>query len=71
MRAAGHDVSAEQVDVRDAAACAAAVERIAERAERIDILVNNAGVIRDNPLAAFDDDDVRTCSTPTSAACST
>jgi 3-oxoacyl-[acyl-carrier protein] reductase len=51
-------VTADQVDVRDAAACAAAVERIAERRERIDILVNNAGIIRDNQLAAFDDDDV-------------
>ncbi len=58
-RAAGTRVSAEQVDIRDSQACAAAVERIAERCGRIDILINNAGVIRDNPLAAFDDDDVR------------
>ncbi len=58
-RAAGTKVSAEQVDVRDSQACAAAVERVAERCGRIDILVNNAGVIRDNPLAAFADDDVR------------
>lgn len=56
--AAGHKVSAEQLDIRDAAACAAAVERIADRCGRIDILVNNAGVTRDNPLAAFDDADV-------------
>ena len=54
----GTTVAAEQVDIRDSAACAAAVERVAERCGRIDILVNNAGVIRDNPLAAFDDDDV-------------
>jgi 3-oxoacyl-[acyl-carrier protein] reductase len=27
--------------------------------DRIDLLVNNAGVIRDNPLAALEDDDIR------------
>ena len=58
-RAAGRKVAAEKVDIRDSAACAAAVDRVAERCERIDILVNNAGAIRDNQLAAFDDDDVR------------
>jgi 3-oxoacyl-[acyl-carrier protein] reductase len=57
--AAGRKVNAEQLDVRDSAACAAAVERVASRAERIDILVNNAGAIRDNPLAGFSDADVR------------
>jgi 3-oxoacyl-[acyl-carrier protein] reductase len=57
-RAAGTKISAEQVDIRDSKACAAAVERIVLRCGRIDILVNNAGVIRDNPLAAFEDDDV-------------
>jgi 3-oxoacyl-[acyl-carrier protein] reductase len=56
--AAGTKVGAEQVDIRDSRACATAVERVAERCGRIDILVNNAGVIRDNPLTAFDDDDV-------------
>ncbi len=57
-RARGGKVAALQVDIRDSAACAAAVERVAERCGRIDILVNNAGIIRDNLLAAFDDDDV-------------
>jgi 3-oxoacyl-[acyl-carrier protein] reductase len=58
-RAAGTKVQSEQIDIRDSQACAVAVERVAERCGSIDILVNNAGVIRDNPLAAFDDDDVR------------
>jgi 3-oxoacyl-[acyl-carrier protein] reductase len=58
-QAAGGSATAERVDIRDFAACSAAVERVIERRGRIDILVNNAGVIRDNPLAAFDDADVR------------
>jgi 3-oxoacyl-[acyl-carrier protein] reductase len=58
-QAAGGTATAERVDIRDFAACSAAVERVIERRGRIDILVNNAGVIRDNPLAAFDDADVR------------
>jgi 3-oxoacyl-[acyl-carrier protein] reductase len=57
-RAAGARIEADRVDIRDSRACADAVERIAVRCGRIDILVNNAGVIRDNPLAAFEDEDV-------------
>ena len=57
--AGGFKVLAEQVDIRDSRACAAAVDRVAERCGRIDILVNNAGMIRDNQLAAMDDDDVK------------
>jgi 3-oxoacyl-[acyl-carrier protein] reductase len=58
VRATGRDVNCAQVDVTDSAACHAAVEQLADRAGRIDVLVNNAGVIRDNPLAALDDDDI-------------
>jgi 3-oxoacyl-[acyl-carrier protein] reductase len=52
-------IIAEQVDVRDASACAGLVEKVYERSGRLDLLVNNAGVIRDNPITALGDDDVR------------
>ena len=59
-KAAGRRIAAEQVDVTDAVACAAAVERVAERCGSIDVLVNNAGVIRDNLLALLEVEDVQT-----------
>lgn len=55
----GGKITAAAVDVRDSAACAAFVEQVADRAGRIDLLVNNAGVVRDNPLTALEDEDVR------------
>jgi 3-oxoacyl-[acyl-carrier protein] reductase len=58
-RAAGRQITAEQVDVRDPEGCAAAVERVAERCGHIDVLVNNAGLVRDNLLGLLEDDDVR------------
>jgi 3-oxoacyl-[acyl-carrier protein] reductase len=60
ISAAGHKrVSGEQLDVRDAAACAALAEMVFDRTARLDLLVNNAGVIRDNPLGALGTEDVR------------
>jgi len=52
-------ITAEPVDVRDAAACATFAEKVFDRTGRIDLLVNNAGVIRDNPLGALEPADVR------------
>lgn len=52
-------IFAEALDVRDAAACGAFVEKVVDRAESIDLLVNNAGVIRDNTLGLLEDEDVR------------
>jgi 3-oxoacyl-[acyl-carrier protein] reductase len=55
----GLKIVAEALDVRDATACAAFVEKVVERAGKIDLLVNNAGVIRDNPLTALEDEEFR------------
>jgi 3-oxoacyl-[acyl-carrier protein] reductase len=55
----GLRISAESLDVREAAACSALVEKVTDRTGRIDLLVNNAGVIRDNPLANLEDEDWR------------
>ena len=55
----GGKISSESLDIRDAAACSALAEKVFERSGRIDLLVNNAGVIRDNPLTALEDADVR------------
>jgi 3-oxoacyl-[acyl-carrier protein] reductase len=56
--ARGQSVFSEQADVRDAAACAAVVERTAARHGRIDVLVNNSGVIRDNLLPWLEPADI-------------
>jgi 3-oxoacyl-[acyl-carrier protein] reductase len=58
-RAAARRIAAEQADVCNPGACAALVERVAERCGRIDVLVNNAGILRDNLLGFLETDDVR------------
>jgi 3-oxoacyl-[acyl-carrier protein] reductase len=45
------------LDVRDAAACAALVDRVAADFAPIGILVNNAGITRDNLLARMKDEE--------------
>lgn len=57
--AAGGQVTAEQVDVCDAAACTAAVNRVAKRHGRLDVLVNNSGVVRDTLLGWLQDEELR------------
>ncbi|HEV8502462.1 MAG TPA: SDR family NAD(P)-dependent oxidoreductase [Casimicrobiaceae bacterium] len=57
-RAAGGDADAVQVDIRDAAACAAAAEALVDTRGGIDVLVNNAGIVRDNVLTGMSDDEV-------------
>ena len=56
----GKKISAEKVDARDAAACAAFANSVLERTGKVDVLVNNAGVVRDNLLAMLEDDDLKT-----------
>lgn len=58
VAAAGGRAEALQVDVRDAAAVAQAVERVVQARARIDLLVNNAGIVRDNLLAMLEDADI-------------
>ncbi len=52
-------VGSKRVDVRDAKACTELIEELVDAKGRIDLLVNNAGIIRDNPLAMLDDEDIR------------
>ena len=57
VRALGRKAWAHAVDVADAAAVAAAGEKILAEAGRVDILVNNAGVTRDGLLMRMSEAD--------------
>jgi 3-oxoacyl-[acyl-carrier protein] reductase len=56
--ALGRRAVVAQTDVTSRADLRAMVDRAKAELGRIDILVNNAGTIRDNPLSAFEDEDV-------------
>jgi 3-oxoacyl-[acyl-carrier protein] reductase len=58
IQAAGKQAEVASLEVTDAGSIDAMIAAVLERHGRIDILVNNAGITRDNPLAAFEDDDV-------------
>ena len=53
----GGEASVAAVDISDAAALTACVDRVAEDLGRLDILVNNAGITRDNLLMRMTDDE--------------
>ena len=57
IRALGRKAWAHAVDVADAAAVAAAAEKILAEAGKVDILVNNAGVTRDGLVMRMSDAD--------------
>src|SRR5262245_21015432 len=57
VRALGRKAWSQAVDVADAAAVAAATERILADAGRVDILVNNAGVTKDGLLMRMSEAD--------------
>lgn len=57
IRATGGTVEPYALDVADAAAVEAAVEKIAARFQHVDILVNNAGVTRDGLLMRMKSED--------------
>jgi 3-oxoacyl-[acyl-carrier protein] reductase len=54
---AGGKGTGKVLDVRDAAACSALVDAIAQEHGPVSILVNNAGATRDNLLARMKDDE--------------
>ncbi|MEM8946739.1 MAG: 3-oxoacyl-[acyl-carrier-protein] reductase [Planctomycetota bacterium] len=57
ITAAGGTASAFAIDVADAEAVPALIDKIADEWEHLDILVNNAGITRDTLLPRMSDDD--------------
>src|SRR5271154_2156161 len=57
IRLLGRQAWAYAVDVADAAAVAAAAEKILQQTGKVDILVNNAGITRDGLLMRLSDED--------------
>lgn len=53
----GQSVEAESVDIADAAALTASIEKTIEKHGRLDVLVNNAGITRDGLFMRMDDKD--------------
>lgn len=55
----GFDVTAMMLDVRDQQQCAALVEQVSDKHQRMDVLVNNSGIVRDNLLLTLSEEDLR------------
>jgi 3-oxoacyl-[acyl-carrier protein] reductase len=57
IKSAGGSAEALAVDIADAKALAAAVEKVADAHGRLDCLVNNAGITKDGLILRMDDED--------------
>ena len=57
LAAAGTPVETAVMDIADAAALTASIERIIDQHGRLDVLVNNAGITRDGLFMRMPDDD--------------
>jgi NAD(P)-dependent dehydrogenase (short-subunit alcohol dehydrogenase family) len=57
LRAQGHDVFGQRVDVRDAASVQAAVDETVRRFGRLDVAVSNAGVYPNRPVVELEEEE--------------